>query len=316
MPPAPLRCGERVLEFGRRTYLMGIINVTSDSFSGDGLLNDLDAAVRQGVRFVDEGADILDVGGESARADVRALTEEEEIARVAPVIERLAHETDAVISIDSYKPRVVEAALQAGARFINDIRGFMLGTGTAELAARYGVPLVINYTYERPKRRPDAPPHYDDLIGAHLAFFRDRIARAVALGVPREQIVIDPGIAFGKSHDEDLTILRELRAFTALEQPILIAASRKHLIGSVLGLPPNDRLEGTAAIIALSIANGADIVRVHDVRAMARVAKMADAIVRARPGDFAPGEGTWPWAAGAPIVPGTTIGATTAQGQG
>lgn len=311
MPPAPLRCGERVLEFGRRTYIMGIINVTSDSFSGDGLLGDLDAAVRRGVRFVEEGADILDVGGESARADVRALTEEEEIARVAPVIERLARETGAVISIDSYKPPVVEAALQAGARFINDIGGFMLGTGTAELAARYGVPLVINYTYERPKRRPDAPPRYDDLIGAHLAFFRDRIARAIALGVPREQIVIDPGIAFGKSHDEDLTILRELRAFTVLEQPILIAASRKHLIGSVLGLPPDDRLEGTAAIIALSIANGADIVRVHDVRAMARVAKMTDAIVRARPGDFAPGPDTWPWAAGAPIVPGTTIGATS-----
>ena len=309
MPPAPLRCGERTLAFGSRTYVMGIINITGDSFSGDGLLGDQDAAVRRGVRFVEEGAAILDVGGESARADVRSLAEQEEIDRVAPVIARLARECDAVISIDSYKPAVVEAAVQAGARLINDIGGFKLGTGTATLAARYGVPLVINYTYERPKVRPAAPPVYADLIGEHLAFFRDRIATAVELGLDRTQLVLDPGIAFGKSHDEDLTVVRELRAFTALGLPLLVAASRKHLIGSVLGLPPDDRLEGTAAITAISIANGADIVRVHDVRAMARVARMTDALVRARPGDFAPGEGTWPWAANAPVVPGTTIGA-------
>jgi len=307
MPPAPLRCGERALAFGSRTHVMGIINITGDSFSGDGLLGDQDAAVRQGVRFVEEGAAILDVGGESARADVRSLSADEEIARVAPVIARLAREADAVISIDSYKPAVVEAAIQAGARLINDIGGLKLGSETAAIAARHGVPLVINYTYERPKVRPSAPPVYGDLIGEHLAFFRDRVATATALGVDPTQLVLDPGIAFGKSHDEDLTVLRELRAFTALGLPLLVAASRKHLIGSVLGLPPEDRLEGTAAITAISIANGADIVRVHDVRSMARVARMSDALVRARPGDFAPAEGTWPWAANAPVLPGTTI---------
>jgi dihydropteroate synthase len=307
MPPAPLRCGGRTLAFGRHTYVMGIINITGDSFSGDGLLGDLDAALRQGVRFCTEGADILDVGGESARADVRSLSEDEEIARVAPLIERLARETDAVISIDSYKPAVVEEALSAGARLVNDIGGFKLGTGTAVAAARHGVPLVINYTYERPKVRPAAPPVYADLIGEHIAFFRGRIALATAAGVDPTQLVLDPGIAFGKSHDEDLTVLRRLRDFTALGLPLLVAASRKHLIGSVLGLPPEDRLEGTAAITAIAIANGAEIVRVHDVRAMARVARMTDALLRAAPGDFAPDDHSWPWAAAAAIEPGTTI---------
>ena len=307
MPPAPLRCGERTLAFGHHTYIMGIINVTGDSFSGDGLLDDHEAALRQGVRFCEEGADLLDVGGESARADVRSLSDDEEIARVAPLIERLARETDAVISIDSYKPAVVEAALSAGARLVNDIGGFKLGSGTALAAARHDVPLVINYTYERPKVRPATPPVYHDLIGEHVAFFRDRIARATAAGVERTQLVLDPGIAFGKSHDEDLTVLRQLGAIATFGLPLLVAASRKHLIGSVLGLPPDDRLEGSAAITAIAIANGADIVRVHDVRVMARVARMTDALVRAQPGDYAPDATSWPWAANAPIVPGTTI---------
>jgi dihydropteroate synthase len=286
---------------------MGILNVTDDSFSGDGLLGDVEAIVERARRFVADGADILDVGGESARADVRSLDEDEEIARVVPVVERLAGEVDAVISIDSYKPAVVEAAVRAGARLINDIGGFKLGNGTAAVAARLGVPLVINFTYERPKVRPSAPPVYADLIAEHLTFFRERIATAAALGVTPERIVIDPGIAFGKSHDEDLAVLRRLHEFTVLERPILVAASRKHFIGSVLGLPPEDRLEGTAAVTALSIANGADIVRVHEVQAMARVAHMADALVRARLGDYSPTLESWPWAAGAAPIPGTTI---------
>lgn len=303
----PLICGDRTLPFGRHTYIMGILNVTDDSFSGDGLLGDVEAVVARGRQFVADGADILDIGGESARADVRVLTPEEEIARIVPIIARLAREVDAVLSIDSYKEAVVEAAVRAGARLINDIGGFKLGPGTARLAARYGVPLVINYTFERPKIRPASPPEYDDLIGAHLAFFRERIALARAAGVSASQLALDPGVAFGKAHDEDLTVLRRLREFTALGLPLLVAASRKHFIGSVLGLPPEDRLEGTAAVTAISIANGADIVRVHDVRAMARVARMTDALVRGQAGDFAPSAQSWPWAAGAAIVPGTTI---------
>jgi dihydropteroate synthase len=286
---------------------MGILNATPDSFSGDGLLGQIDRIVERGRRFVAAGADILDVGGESARADVRTLTPDEEIERVVPVIERLAHEVDAVISIDSYKEAVVEAAVGAGARLINDIGGFKLGTGTARIAARQRVPLVVNYTFERPKIRPAAPPLYTDLVAEHLAFFRERIAQAVVLGVERSQLVLDPGIAFGKSHDEDLTILRHLSELRELGQPLLVAASRKHFIGSVLGLPPEERLEGTAAVVALAIAQGADIVRVHDVQAMARVARMADALVRAEPGDYAASADSWPWAAAALAIPGTTI---------
>jgi len=286
---------------------MGILNVTENSFSGDGLLGDINAVIDRGRRFAEQGADILDVGGESARADVRSLRIDEEIARVVPVIERLVATVDAVISIDSYKPAVAEAAVRAGARLINDIGGFKYGTGTAEVAARYGVPLVITYTYERPKIRPAAPPLYADLIGAHVAFFHERIGMATAAGVAADQVVVDPGIAFGKAHDEDLTILRRLRDFTGLGLPLLVAASRKHFIGSVLGRPPEARLEGTAAVVAVSIVNGADIVRVHDVEAMARVARMTDALVRGEPGDFAPSEASWPWAAGSETIPGTTI---------
>jgi dihydropteroate synthase len=286
---------------------MGILNVTADSFSGDGLLGDVSALLRRAAEFVADGADILDVGGESARADVRSLTPAEEVDRVAPVIERLVREVDAVISIDSYKPEVAEAAVQAGAGLINDIGGFKLGTGTAAVAARHGVPLVINYTYERPKVRPAAPPVYRDLIAEHAAFFSDRIAAAVAAGVDPTQLVLDPGVAFGKSHDEDLAVLRELRRFSSFNLPLLVAASRKHFIGSVLSLPPDDRLEGSAAVTAISIANGADIVRVHDVRAMARVARMTDALVRSAPGDFAATPASWPWAEGARPIPGTTI---------
>jgi dihydropteroate synthase len=286
---------------------MGILNVTDDSFSGDGLLGDLDGLLRRAAAFVADGATILDVGGESARADVRSLTVAEEIERVVPAIRRLAGEIDAVISIDSYKPAVAEAAVQAGAGLINDIGGFKLGIGTAGVAARCSVPLVINYTYERPKVRPAEPPVYRNLIAEHAAFFAERVAAAVAAGVDPTQLVLDPGVAFGKSHDEDLAVLRELRRFAVFNLPLLVAASRKHFIGSVLGLPPEERLEGSAAVTAISIANGADIVRVHDVRAMARVARMTDALVRAVPGDYAATPDSWPWAAGARPIAGTTI---------
>ncbi|HXF51180.1 MAG TPA: dihydropteroate synthase [Dehalococcoidia bacterium] len=282
---------------------MGIVNLTTDSFSGDGVGRDVDAAVERARRIIEDGADIVDIGAESARADVPVADPRDEIAVVVPVIERLARETDALISIDTYKPDVAEAALRAGAHIVNDIGGFKQGTGTAEVAGRYGAALVLNYTYERPKVRPARPPVYADLIGEHLAFLRERVQMAVAAGVPEEALIVDPGVAFGKSHDEDLEVLRRLGRFRELGRPVLVAASRKHVIGAVLGLPPAERVEGTAAVVALAIAQGADIVRVHDVRAMTRVARMADAIVRGRLGDYAPGEGSWPWPAGvAPLV--------------
>jgi dihydropteroate synthase len=297
----------RVLPLGARTYVMAIINLTDDSFSGDGTGEDIDAALRSAAAAVAEGADIIDIGGESARADVPARDEREEADLVAAVVRRVAGEVDSVVSVDTYKPAVAQAALQAGAQIVNDIGGLVQGAGTAEAAAAAGAALVVNYTYERPKVRPAVPPRYADLIGEHLEFLRGRVDLALEAGVGEEAIIVDPGIAFGKSHDEDLEVLRRLREFTALGRPLLVAASRKHFIGSVLGLPPAERDGATAAVTALAIAGGADIVRAHDVRATVEAARIADAVVRGRPGDFAADPATWPWWREASPIAGTTI---------
>lgn len=302
-----LRVRGRLLPLGARTYVMAILNLTDNSFSGDGAGEDLDVAVRQAVAAQREGADILDVGAESARADVPVRDAGEEADFVGDALRRIVAETDLLISADTYKKPVAEAALAAGAHIINDIGGFMYGTGTAEAAAAAGAALVLNYTYERPKIRPASPPRYEDLVGAHLAFLRDRIAMAQDAGMPIDALIVDPGIAFGKSHDEDIDVLRRLGEFRALGMPVLVAASRKHFIGSVTGLPPTERDEATAAVTALNIAYGADIVRVHDVRTTVRVARMADAIVRGRPGDFAASPESWPWWSQARPIAGTTI---------
>lgn len=289
-----LVAGEHSLPIGLQTYVMGIINVTSDSFTGDGVLGKPESAVSRAKEFESLGAHIIDVGGESARADVPVVDPRDEIRRVVPVIEAITSATTLPVSIDTYKPQVAEAAVKAGASIINDIGGFKLGTGTAEVAAKTGAALVLNHTYERPKIRPSAPPQYADLIGSVSAFLAERIKMAMAAGVPFERLIVDPGIAFGKSHDEDLTIIRRLREFESLRRPILVAPSRKHFIGSVLKTPVEDRMPGTAAVVALAIANGADIVRVHDVAAMAQVAAMADAVCRRGAGDFAAIASTWP----------------------
>lgn len=303
----PLRARDRQLALGARTYVMAILNLTDNSFSHDGAGDDIDAAVRRAVRAEADGADIIDIGAESARADVPVRDPAEEAAIVATAIERIRREVSMLISVDTYKAPVAAAAVQAGAHIINDIGGFMDGVDTARVAAATGAALVINYTYERPKVRPAEPPRYTDLVATHLDFFRDRMRMANDAGVASDQLILDPGIAFGKSHDEDLEILRRLSVFTALGQPLLVAASRKHFIGSVTGLPPDARDEATAAVTALSIAHGADIVRVHDVRTTVRAARMADAIVRGHLGDFAATPASWPWASGAAPIPGTTI---------
>jgi dihydropteroate synthase len=304
----PLIARDRTLPMGERTYVMAILNLTDDSFSGDGTGADLDAAVRHAVDAAADGADILDVGAESARSDVPVRDADEEAQFVARVIERIARETDATISADTYKPKVADAAMQAGAHILNDIGGFKHGIGTAEVAARYGAALVLNFTIRGPKNRPDAPPQYGDLIGEHLAFLRERATMAIEAGVSPQSLIADPGIAFGKSHDEDLEVLRRLGEFRSLGLPLLVAASRKHFIGSVTGLAPQERDEATAAVTALNVAYGADIVRVHDVRTTVRVVRIADAIVRGRPGDFAGTAESWPWASGAQAIPGTRIG--------
>jgi dihydropteroate synthase len=236
---------------------------------------------------------------------VRDADEEADI--VARAIERIADETGGLISADTYKRAVANAAVQAGAHIINDIGGFMIDAGTAEIAASSGAALVINYTYERPKVRPTEPPSYTNLIEAHLRFLRERIEMAQSAGVRDEQIIVDPGIAFGKSHDEDLEVLRRLSDFQSLGKAVLVAASRKHFIGSITGAAPGDRDPATAAVTALAIAGGADIVRIHDVRSNVQAARMADAIVRGRQGDFAATDASWPWSAAAKPIAGTTI---------
>jgi len=306
--PRVLVARDRRLPLGARTYVMAILNLTDDSFSHDGTGSDLDAAVRRAVRAQEDGADIIDIGAESARADVPVRDAAEEAQIAGDAIARIAREVDLVISSDTYKGPVAEAALEAGAHIINDIGGFMYDTSTAEAAAKRGAALVINYTYERPKVRPAAPPAYDDLLTTHLAFFRDRVATARACGVDGSSLVVDPGIAFGKSHDEDLEMLRRLPDVSALGYALLVAHSRKHVIGSVLGLPPEDRDVATAALTALAVAGGADIVRVHDVRANVQAARIADAVVRGRLGDYAATPESWPWWSEAQPVAGTTIG--------
>lgn len=267
-------CGDREFRWGERTYIMGILNVTPDSFSGDGLGTDVEAAVAQALSLVDEGADILDVGGESTRPDSAPISADEELGRVIPVIEKLVGQVDVPISIDTYKSGVARRALEAGASMINDVWGLSRDPALAAVAAEWGVPLVIAANQRETK--------YDDIVPAVLDSLRWGIGQAMEEGVARENIIIDPGIGFGKTLEGNLEVLRRLDELKQLNRPILLGTSRKSMIGMVLDLPADQRIEGTAATVALGIAGGADIVRVHDVMQMSRVVRMADAVVRGR----------------------------------
>jgi len=274
-----LRCGELTLRVGERTLLMGVINATPDSFSGDGLAGDVGAMVARGEEMTADGADILDIGGESTRPGAQPMDVATEMARVLPVIERLRARVNIAISIDTYKAEVARAALDAGAAVINDISGLRMDAGMAPLAAARGAPLIVMHMLGAPRTMQDNP-QYDDLIGEIAAYLRDSVDMAERAGVPRDQVAIDPGFGFGKTPQHNLEIVRRLRELRSLGQPVLLGPSRKSTIGKVLDLPPEERLEGTLAVLALAIANGADMVRVHDVRAAARAARMTDAVVR------------------------------------
>ena len=267
-----LRVGSREFLWGERTYVMGIINVTPDSFSGDGLGTDVDAALAHALRFQDEGADILDVGGESTRPGHAPVDEDEELRRVIPLIERLAGAATTPISVDTYKASVARRALAAGATMVNDIWGLRRDPEMAGVVAEAGVPVVVMHNQEA--------PIYKDVVADVMAILRESLRRAEAAGIPREWVIVDPGIGFAKRPEHSLELLRRLGELRALGCPVLVGTSRKSSIGAVLGLPVEERLEGTAATVAIAIANGADIVRVHDVKAMVRVARMSDAIVR------------------------------------
>ena len=269
------RWGKLGFAWGKRTYVMGIINVTPDSFSGDGLGYDAEAALEQALRFQDEGADIIDVGGESTRPGSTPVTVEEEKRRVIPVIRLLASRLDVPVSVDTYKREVAREALAAGAAVINDVWGLKRDPALADLAAREGAPIVLMHNQQG--------LDYSDLVPETLASLRASLRQALEAGVPSENVVLDPGLGFGKRPEHNLELLRRLAELKALGLPLLVGTSRKSTIGLVLDLPVEERLEGTAATVALAIANGADIVRVHDVKAMTRVARMSDAIVRGWP---------------------------------
>jgi len=266
------RCGKMEFRWGEKTYIMGVINLTPDSFAGDGLGGDVEAAVAQARRLVEEGADILDVGGESTRPQSSPTAVDEELRRVIPVIERLAAEVSVPVSIDTYKSAVARRALDAGARMINDVWGLRRDPELAWVAAETGVPIVIVANQRE--------TIYQEVVPEVMAALKSGIRLALDAGVTWENIIIDPGIGFGKTLEGNLELIHRLGELTALERPILLGTSRKSMIGLVLDLPVDQRLEGTAATVALGIANGADMVRVHDVLPMVRVSRMTDAIVR------------------------------------
>jgi dihydropteroate synthase len=278
-PPEPIRCGEHLLRFDAGTLVMGIINTTPDSFSGDGLSGDVEAALAQARRFVAEGADILDVGGQSTRPGSDDVELEEEIRRTAPVIAAICSELDVPVSVDTSRPQVAEAAIAAGASFINDIYA-LRRDGMLQVAADSGAGVCLMHMQGTPGDMQQSPT-YGDLMAEVYESLATWLEAAVAGGVCETQIMIDPGFGFGKTVNHNIELVRRLRELTSLGRPILMGASRKSSIGTVLGLPDaSQRLWGTAAVNTLAVANGAAMVRVHDVAEMAQVAAMADAVLR------------------------------------
>jgi dihydropteroate synthase len=268
------RIGGQEFQWGARTFVMGILNVTPDSFSGDGVM-DIERALTQARQMEAEGADLLDIGGESTRPETwsgSGLPIADELERVMPVLERVASSVEIPISVDTYKAEVAQRAIDAGASLVNDVWGFMRDPRMAGLVARAGVPVVLMHN------RPGGG--YRNLMGEIAETLKESVAVAHAAGIPDDRIILDPGIGFGKTREQNLEIIRRIRELRLLGYPILLGPSRKSFIGKTLNLPVEERLEGTAAAVSLAIAGGVDIVRVHDVKAMVRVARMADAISR------------------------------------
>ncbi|MGB9619824.1 MAG: dihydropteroate synthase [Armatimonadota bacterium] len=284
-PPSPPEIREPRLAqlfsaIGKRTLIMGILNVTPDSFSDGGLFQDPNAAVAHALRMVEEGADIIDVGGESTRPGADAVPADEQRQRVVPVIDQIVRRTSVPVSIDTRNAEVARAALDAGASIINDISGGSFDPEMPALIAERRCPAILMHIKGTPKDM-QLDPRYEDLLGEVCGFLFERVCSIVEAGADERMLMIDPGIGFGKTLEHNLELLRRLRELKCVGRPIVVGTSRKSMIGKVLGdLPVEERLEGTAATVAISIANGADIVRVHDVKQMSRVARMTDAVVR------------------------------------
>ena len=270
--PSLTVAGGESLAWGRRTYVMGIINLTPDSFSSDGLVNDVSAAVALAQRMEADGADFIDVGAESTRPGSQPISAEAEISRLLPALAAICQAVSIPVSVDTYKASVARRAIDAGAAMVNDVWGCLADGAMARVIAVAGVPAILMHN--------QAQAQYDDLVPDVITGLGRIAGIAQAAGVARHNIILDPGIGFGKTADHNLELLRRLPELRALGFPLLIGVSRKSTIGRVLNLPPEERLEGTAAAVAMSIAGGADIVRVHDVKEMVRVSRMTDAIVR------------------------------------
>lgn len=287
----------RDLSWGRRTYLMGILNITPDSFSGDGLLEDqmvqgvgqlVKTSIEMARQFVDAGVEIIDIGGESTRPGSIPVTLDDEKSRIIPVIQALSRELDVLLSVDTYKAEVAQIALESGADIVNDVWGLRADPALAEVVARHKAPIILmhnrsSWVHAEIKERLGG--HYigipyEDLIGDIKRELMESVDTARASGIPDEDIILDPGVGFGKTVEQNLELVNRLDEIRKLGFPVLLGVSRKSFIGYTLDLPPEQRLEGTAAAVTVGIVRGADIIRVHDVSAMARVARMTDAIVR------------------------------------
>ncbi len=275
-----IRCGDHTLELGRQSLLMGTINVTPDSFSEGGSFFQTEQAIKQGERLASEGADILDVGGESTRPFSEPVDAQEELRRVIPVISELAQRTSIPISIDTCKAQVARAALDAGATIINDISALRFDPEMVQVAATAKVPLILMHMQGTPGTM-QIDPHYGSLLSEIIAFLEERIQYACIAGVPREQIIVDPGIGFGKTVNHNLLLIKHLHVFATLGQPILLGTSRKSFIGAVLDKEVTEREPGTWATVCACIIKGAHIVRVHEVATCRQIADMIDAIINA-----------------------------------
>ncbi len=263
---------------GQRTWITGILNVTPDSFSDGGLYLDKNKAVKRGLELAEEGADIIDIGGESTRPGSNSISTEEELKRIIPVLSDLREKTNALISVDTTKSEVARAALDHGADIINDISALRFDPQMPPLAVNKDVPVVLMHMKGTPKTM-QANPSYEDLLAEVKSFFKERLETAKTLGIKREKIIIDPGIGFGKRHNDNLLLIKNLQALEEFERPIMIGISRKSFIGKILNLPVLERIEGTIASAVLSIIHGAHILRVHDVAPIKRAVLVAEAIM-------------------------------------
>ncbi|WP_350343068.1 dihydropteroate synthase [Proteinivorax tanatarense] len=268
-----IRCGKYKLQLGVKTYIMGILNITPDSFSDGGDHYSIEEAIKHAKYMVSQGADIIDVGGESTRPGAEEVTLDVELKRVVPIVKELAKQTDVPISVDTYKAKVAEETLQAGAHIINDVWGLQKDPEMAPVLAQYNAPIVMMHNQKGTS--------YDgDIIESIKEFLRNSIEIALAAGVEKEKIILDPGIGFGKTAEQNIEVLGRLSELRELGYPVLLGTSRKSMLGKILDLPPKQRVEGTLATSVLGVSQGVEIIRVHDIEANLRAIKVTDAIVR------------------------------------